>query len=416
MIQYSQTIGTKMKINFKKIIKQIQEHNFECSFIISGGGTQAISEFLKYGGSSNILQKAYVPYNQIAILELLNEYKVESEELQHPQIQYNSQELADCYAEIALKQTVDGNGWVRRLEYSSLDEQEFNYGNVLTKKIGIGVTASLIKSENEREGRINSFYVSVKNAEKTLTKRFVFNKKTISNREDQEEYCAKEVLLTLLDFLNPEIKNCNLTNEYGTSHCEVSDGLLDFEEIHIVPYHMISSVGRHESNIIFPGSYNFIHLGHISIFNKVSEIYDIQRGLHDKISFEISTKNADKGSINFKDLKNRLDEIQKQIPDAKTYITNKSLFIEKARQFPNCKFIVGYDTFSRIGNVKYYKNEQDMLDCFAEFKKLGTKFILAHRNSNNEDIKKLPDTLRELIEIVIDTNICLSSTEIRNMK
>ena len=59
----------------KNLILKLQEvcksSLSELSFIISGGGTASISEFLRYGGSSSFLIDAYIPYNQSKTIELL---------------------------------------------------------------------------------------------------------------------------------------------------------------------------------------------------------------------------------------------------------------------------------------------------------------------------------------------------------
>ena len=42
--------------------------------------------------------------------------------------------------------------------------------------------------------------------------------------------------------------------------------------------------------------------------------------------------------------------------NASLVLTNESLFVNKARLMKDCHFVIGYDTYIRILNPKYYNN------------------------------------------------------------
>lgn len=74
-------------------------------------------------------------------------------------------------------------------------------------------------------------------------------------------------------------------------------------------------------------------------------------------------------------------------------LSRAALFLEKARLFPNTKFIVGLDTALRVLDKKYYSNSEKqaengritkhfsciILIVLSEIKRLGCSFIVAGR-------------------------------------
>ena len=61
-------------------------------------------------------------------------------------------------------------------------------------------------------------------------------------------------------------------------------------------------------------------------------------------------------------------------------LTNVGLFIDKARLMRNCYFVIGWDTYIRILNPKYYDNSKKNLCAVLDrFKEYGTKFVVAGR-------------------------------------
>ena len=67
-------------------------------------------------------------------------------------------------------------------------------------------------------------------------------------------------------------------------------------------------------------------------------------------------------------------------------VTSKGLFLDKARLMPNCCFVIGYDTYVRLLDPKYYQasaagtsNSDVMETVFGEMRDTGAKFIVSGR-------------------------------------
>ena len=90
---------------------------------------------------------------------------------------------------------------------------------------------------------------------------------------------------------------------------------------------------------------------------------------------------------------------------------------------PNCHFVIGYDTYIRILNPKYYNDSTDNLrKALDEFRLYGTKFIVAGRlvdgewETPNEDLNLVPDGYKDLFLTLTEKEfrMDISSTELRN--
>ena len=65
-----------MNINFS--IQNIINSNYQIVFVITGGGSSALSNILNIPGASNIFLEAQIPYNKKTLIEYLNKNVVKS--------------------------------------------------------------------------------------------------------------------------------------------------------------------------------------------------------------------------------------------------------------------------------------------------------------------------------------------------
>jgi len=164
------------------------------------------------------------------------------------------------------------------------------------------------------------------------------------------------------------------------------------------------------TDVLFPGSFNPLHRGHLAMAEHASNI------LSKPVAFEICVDNVDKPALSFYDLAERSG----QFTDQPLWLTRLPTFIEKARQFPGAVFIVGIDTLVRIGMARYYKSETAMHEAFAEFARLGNRFLVFGRVTGGEFVtlsnSTIPTSLRKLCDGVSEEQfrIDLSSSELRN--
>jgi hypothetical protein len=59
------------------------------------------------------------------------------------------------------------------------------------------------------------------------------------------------------------------------------------------------------------------------------------------------------------------------------------LFTQKASMYPNCFFLLGADTCSRLVNPKYYGNREEMLLALGKIRDAGCAFIVGGRASSS---------------------------------
>ena len=134
--------------------------------------------------------------------------------------------------------------------------------------------------------------------------------------------------------------------------------------------------------------------------------------------FELCTQNVDKPALSYFDLDARCQQFE----DKTLWLTRLPTFIEKAREFPNCTFVLGIDTLVRIGMSRYYESTTAMHEAFAEFAGLGIQFLVFGRDTPNDaegfitlSQSDVPAALRELCSEVSenDFRIDLSSSQLR---
>lgn len=125
---------------------------------------------------------------------------------------------------------------------------------------------------------------------------------------------------------------------------------------------------------IFSGSFNPLHHGHQQLHRVASQELELQ------VVFELSVTIADKRTLSESDLRLRLGQFD-------TYdvaVTECTLFMEKARLFPNCWFVVGFDTAARILDPRFYQHDQiQMRDALQILAGNGNRFFVGGRLSRD---------------------------------
>lgn len=157
--------------------------------------------------------------------------------------------------------------------------------------------------------------------------------------------------------------------------------------------------------LIYPGSFNKLHYGHLAVANHAEKLKNIE------CLFEISSNCFDKNGIcNQDELCNQFDILGRKVT-----FTKWTSFLQKSLNFPiGANFIVGADTLLRILDPKYYFDSQIEMERCHNIISKRSKFIVYPRNGIKLDRNKF-GILDSVITLVTDfAEIPVSSTELRS--
>ena len=124
--------------------------------------------------------------------------------------------------------------------------------------------------------------------------------------------------------------------------------------------------------LLLSGAFNPLHAGHLALADEAAAFLDRP------LAFELSAVNVDKPPLPLETILARLAQFAGRRP---VYLTGAPTFVEKARLFPGCTFVVGYDTAVRILMPRYYpgRTPAAMDAALREMAAADTRFLVAGR-------------------------------------
>jgi nicotinic acid mononucleotide adenylyltransferase len=159
------------------------------------------------------------------------------------------------------------------------------------------------------------------------------------------------------------------------------------------------------------GSFNPLHQAHLQMAEIAAEL------LHGPVDFELSIRNADKPPLEIDDVAHR---VAQNFGGARLWLTNAGTFVEKATLFGPTTFVVGADTFARIGDVRFYGGQSAKLQqAVATFVAERCRFLVFARDvGGHTRTLDSPNTPAELTALATSVPVerflsPLSSTDLR---
>jgi len=183
--------------------------------------------------------------------------------------------------------------------------------------------------------------------------------------------------------------------------------------------------------IVYPGSYNPLHEGHLSLMRTARALAAAGARAEGRpppaAVFEIAAFNADKPPLARPALEARLQQFTNSTLETSwaVVVTKVPLFIEKARLFPNCTFVVGADTATRLIDPKYYHGDPlEMINALSEIAVLGCRFVVGGRRVEGRGFltvdhvlreQRLPQKIKNMFYGIVEEafRMDISSTELR---
>ena len=364
---------------YLNIVKKIHSSPFKLTFVSSGGGTNAISSLLKVPGASNTILESYIPYSKESMDLFLNK-------------------KPDHYCSLDTCLSMAANAYKKSKDIDAKVKSKY--------LIGMAITANLATTY-EKRGE-HKFFIVIQTHDSTKYLE-CFLDKGKRTRESEEELIT-EFAISLLAEACGLIFDLPKTDEKIKTEqvkAEKSWKKLFNNEVGYI------SNNKNNPELIFPGSFNPLHEGHI----KMKELAEKKTGMH--TTFEICAKNADKPPLTYYEIKRTIDQFQN---NESWMLTSAGRFSEKAEMFPNSVFIIGADTLMRVFDEKFYKSYKDMMEHIQRFNDHNINFLVFGRKVDRNFISleqiNIPEIIKGRCTGFEETSFRddISSTELRLTK
>ena len=301
-------------------------NHWEGVLFVTGGGTPFLAEMISTPGASGTVLDAQVPYAERALTELL------SGKPEQACSEATARQLAMA-AFTRAKSLSDGS-----------------------HLFGLGCTAGL--ATNRPKKGIHRAHWAIQTATTTTTFYAEFN----SDRAGEEAELNDHLWSSLQTVLEAE----------DIDHPHVANHAAPEPHLHLLwdeaPTHITLHAAEHK--LLLPGSFNPAHDGHHSMLAFAETITGLPG------AFELTVKNADKPSLDFITLNERVAALAGK----PLVLTNVSTYVEKARLFPGATFVLGIDTITRIADPRFYAHREDLVAAaIAEMAALNTRFLVFGR-------------------------------------
>ena len=355
-------------------------------FAVTGGGGQAVSWLLGVPGASRTVLEVVVPYASAALGQFMG---------CEPQ-QSASRETASKMARTAYERAV-------HLQRSGVP------------LVGVACTAS-IATDRPKRGE-HRCHVAAWKAD-GVTTYSVGLAKGLRDRAGEDRIASRLVLKALAEAsgidsdIGLDLEPGERLDAESIQYADPIKAVLadHVRSVTIEPDGAMRADQTHEGGVL-AGSFDPLHEGHRRLAAAASDI------IHAPVSFELSIANVDKPPLQESEVRPRAAQFLGKAP---VVVTRAETFSQKARLFPGCTFVIGWDTAVRLIDSRYYGGSKaEMLTALVEMRSLGCRFLVAGRVEEGSfrtlDDVGVPAGLEEMFATIPESTFRsgLSSTDLR---
>ena len=347
---------------WQQLISTLHASGRKAALAITGGGSGAVGELLRVPGGSRLLIEAQVPYDERALATFLGFVPAQA----------GSSDTAIAMARTARARAA-------RLVPAAPD------------LVGLGATAALV-SDRPRRGE-HRFHIAFANAAGIAHCTCVLAKGR-RDRAAEEDLVARAIVLWLAracgiaapspqSLLDADEQYAEAVEAPGAAG-DTIDRLLagELDRVTVQPDGQIM-LSAPPPFVLFPGSFNPMHEGHVSLARVAEELRQ------QPLAFENSVTNVDKPPLAGETVRHRVAQFAWKSP---VELTRAPTFLEKSRLFPSTTFVIGADTAERLVAPKYYGDDElRMHGALEEVANSGNSFLVAVRIDTVGRVRALSD-------------------------
>ena len=357
---------------WQQLIAGLHASGRKAALAITGGGSGAIAELLRVPGGSRLLIEAQIPYDAQALATFLGFAPAQA-----------------CSAETAIAMARTARARAASLAPANSDGGTELVGRDL---VGLGATAALV-SDRPRKGE-HRFHIAFANAAGIAHCTCVMAKGR-RDRAAEEDLVSRAIVLWLAracgvvapsprSLLDAEEHYAETVLPPVDAPTDTIDQLLagEVDRVTVQPDGQMM-LSAPQPLVLFPGSFNPMHEGHVSLAQAAEELRQ------QPVAFELSVTNVDKPPLAGETVRQRLAQFAWRAP---VELTRAPTFVEKARLFPGTTFVVGADTAERLFGSKYYGGDEDRMHmALEEIANSGSSFLVAVRLDAAGRVRALND-------------------------
>lgn len=374
-------------------IRRIHESGRQLVLVTAGGGSQAIADLLKVPGASRSVLEAVIPYSLPALQQWLGS-------------------MPDQACAEATARAMAMAAFLRARALAGLVTPESSARP--DAACGVACTASLA-TDRPKKGD-HRIHVAVQRVDVTRSFSVVLTKGARS-RAEEEEVARRLVLYAVAAACDVEYEGEVPLLPGENMQCRFAEAPASWQALVLGTTDAVCLGVPHDWEkgrppALFPGAFNPLHQGHV----RMARIAEAKLGR--PVEFEISILNVDKPPLDYLEIKGRVEQFTIQ---ERLWLTRLPTFVEKARRFPGCTFVVGMDTLLRIADPRYYAHSPAMRDrAVAEIAEHGCRFLVFGRLVKGQFITlenaEIPPSLRAICHGVSEKEFRedISSTELRH--